>query len=43
MNPLMNMNKNYNKFDMVPGNIFIPMGNNEYNKFDEQFIINEKK
>ena len=43
MNPLMNMNKNYNKFDMVPGNIFIPMGNSEYNKFDEKFIIDEKK
>ena len=43
MNPLMNMNKNYNKFDMVPGNIFIPMGNNEYNKFDEKFKIDDKK
>jgi len=37
MNPLMNMNKNYNKFDMVHGNMFLPMGNVEYNKFDEKF------
>ena len=37
MNPLMSMPKVFNKFDMVPGNIFMPMGNVEYNKFDEKF------
>ena len=42
MNPLMNMSKNYNKFDMVPGNIYIPLGN-DFGKFDDKYKQEEKK
>ena len=42
MNPLMNMSKNYNKFDMIPGNIYIPLGN-DFGKFDDKYKQEEKK